>query len=201
MQPSVCDAWAAMIWFCQAANVVSTSHTCFSRPTMSMPMALPAPPTSSGRPASRAARPRPSAAARSSDCTNQGSLRYSRILGFASSSADSAGSVPPVTMDFESSRASLASISIRRPRERTRGLNGRSERPCRRRFSRATALRCFSTCSAVLWAAESSLVVVRGSVVVWESWEAKKKMVMSISSLDRPPAACSIQLVRGSLMS
>jgi hypothetical protein len=30
-------------------------------------------------------------------------------------------------------------------------------------------------------------VVTKGSVVVWESWEARETMVMSMSSLETPP--------------
>jgi hypothetical protein len=59
-------------------------------------------------------------------------------------------------IDFQSLSASLASVSIIPPRERTKGLNGRSEGGCRRRFSLATVLRCFQTSSVVLSVAESS---------------------------------------------
>jgi hypothetical protein len=93
---------------------------------------------------------------------------------------------PPVMIDFQSLRAFLASVSIIRPIESTNGLNGRSEGGCRRRFSLATELRCFSTSLAVLWAAESPSAAARGSVAVWESWEARETMVMSMSSLERP---------------
>jgi hypothetical protein len=65
-------------------------------------------------------------------------------------------------IDFHSLRA----FSIIPPRERTRGLNGRSEGGCRRCFSLATVLRCLSTSLAVLWAEESSLMVASSSVAV-----------------------------------
>jgi hypothetical protein len=38
----------------------------------------------------------------------------------------------------------------------------------------------------VLSIAESSPVVASGSVSVWESWEARETMVMSMSSLESP---------------
>ena len=98
-------------------------------------------------------------------------------------------------IDFQSLRASLASVSIIPPRERTKGLNGRSEGGCRRRFSLATALRCFSTSLVVLSAAESSSVVASGSVAVWESWEARETMVMSMSSLESPLEADPVILM------
>jgi hypothetical protein len=91
-------------------------------------------------------------------------------------------------IDFQSLRASLASVSIIPPRERTKGLNGRSEGGYRRRFSLATELRCFSTSLEALSAIESSWVASSGSVAVWESWEARERMVMS-ALLERPLAA------------
>jgi hypothetical protein len=92
-------------------------------------------------------------------------------------------------IDFQSLRASLASVSIMPPRESTEGLNGLSDGGCRRGFSRTTALRCFWTSLELLWAAESSSVVAKGKVAVWESWEARETMVMSMSWLERPLAA------------
>jgi hypothetical protein len=91
--------------------------------------------------------------------------------------------------DFQSFRASLASVSIIPPRERTRSLNGRCEGGCRCRFSLATALRCFSTSLAALWAVEPSPVGTNGSVTVCESWEARDRIAMSMSSFKRPLAA------------
>jgi hypothetical protein len=91
-------------------------------------------------------------------------------------------------IDFQSLRASLASVSIIPPRERTKGLNGRSEGGCRRLFSLATMLRCFPTSLAALLPTESSSVATEGSVSVWESWEARETMVM-MSSLESPLAA------------
>jgi hypothetical protein len=96
-------------------------------------------------------------------------------------------------IDFQSLRASLASVSIIPPRERMKSLNGQSEGGCRRRFSLATALRCFNEL-AVLSAAESSLVT-KGSVAVWESWEARETMALSISSLEKPLAADPVILM------
>jgi hypothetical protein len=98
-------------------------------------------------------------------------------------------------IDFQILRASLASVSIIPPRERTKGLNDRSEGGCRRRFSLATALRCLWTSLAVLSAAESSPVETRGNVAVWDSWEARETMVMSMSSLESPLAADPVILM------
>jgi hypothetical protein len=39
---------------------------------------------------------------------------------------------------------------------------------------------------AVLLAAESLSAAVRGSVAVWEAWEARETMVTSMPSLERP---------------
>jgi hypothetical protein len=86
---------------------------------------------------------------------------------------------PPFMIDFQSLRASLASVFIVPPRERTKGLKGRSEGGCGRRFSLAMALRYFSTSLAALWAAEPSSVVTsvvtKGSVAVWGTWEARER--------------------------
>jgi hypothetical protein len=98
-------------------------------------------------------------------------------------------------VDFQSFRASLASVTSIPPRERKNGLNGRSEGGSRRRFSLATALRFFSTNLAVLSAAVSSSVVASGSVAVWESWEAWETMAMSMSSIESPPAADPVILM------
>ena len=46
-----------------------------------------------------------------------------------------------------------------------------------------------------LSAAESSSVVTRGSVAVWESWEARETMVMSMSSLESPLEADPVILM------
>jgi hypothetical protein len=73
---------------------------------------------------------------------------------------------PPVMTDFQSFRASLASISILPPSESTRGLNGRSEAGFQRNLSLAIVPGCFSTSLAVLSAIESSSVAARGSVAV-----------------------------------
>jgi hypothetical protein len=98
-------------------------------------------------------------------------------------------------IDFQSLRASLASVSITPPRDTTKGLNVRSEGGCRRRFSLATALRCFSTSLALLSSVESPSVATRGSVAVWESCEASETMVMSMSSLESPLAADPVILM------
>jgi hypothetical protein len=68
-------------------------------------------------------------------------------------------------IDFQSFRASLASVSIIPLRESTKALKGRSKGGCRRPFSLATAVRCLSTSLAVFWAGESSSVVAKGNVV------------------------------------
>jgi hypothetical protein len=92
----------------------------------------------------------------------------------------------------------LQGVSSIRSHHTAEGEDARSEwsvRAFRRRFSRATALRCFPTSLAVLSAAESSSVATRGRVAVWESCDAKETMAMSMSSLESPLGADPVILM------